>query len=429
MSSDTVSSAAPAGRRVQLRRLDRLARGLVTRYHLQELEGGQLTLGDPERIRTFGDAAGGLSTRIDVRDPRFYRRALLGGSLGAAAAYLDGDWDCDDLAALFRLFLRSERAAERIEGGPARLAYALARLGHLARGNTRRGSRRNVRDHYDLGNDLFRLFLDDSMTYSAAVFDPAGITLEQAQAEKLDRICRKLDLRPEHHVLEIGTGWGSFALHAARHYGCRVTTTTLSREQHALASEWIEAAGLADRVTLLTDDYRDLDGQYDRLVSIEMIEAVGHEHLDTFFGVCNARLRRRGRMVLQSITAGDDWYGQYRRTVDFVQRYVFPGGLCPSLGAITAALGRASDLRVTQIEDLTEDYAETLRHWRRRFLERVDEVRALGYPERFLRLWNYYLQYCEAGFAERHTGTLQIVLDKPGTDAPPIRTRLAGAPA
>ena len=429
MSSDTISSAAPARRRSQLRRLDRLARGLVARYRLQELEGGQLTLGDCESMRTFGDTGGELRTRIDVRHPRFYRRALLGGSLGAAAAYLDGDWDCDDLVALFRLFLRSERAGERIEGGPARLAYALARLGHLARGNTRRGSRRNVRDHYDLGNELFRLFLDESMTYSAAVFDPPGITLEQAQAEKLDRICRKLDLRPEHHVLEIGTGWGSFALHAARHYGCRVTTTTISREQHALASERIQAAGLADRVTLLTDDYRDLDGHYDRLVSIEMIEAVGHEHLDTFFGVCSDRLRRHGRMVLQSITAGDDWYDQYRRTVDFVQRYVFPGGLCPSLGAITAALGRASDLRVTQIEDLTADYAETLRHWRRRFLERVDDVRALGYPERFLRLWNYYLQYCEAGFAERHTGTLQIVLDKPATDAAPIRTRLAGAPA
>lgn len=425
MNSDTVSAAAPASRRGHFGRLDRWARALVARHRLQDLHGGQLTLSDSERSMTFGDADGPLRCRVDVRHPRFYRRALLGGSLGAAAAYLDGDWDCDDLAALFRLFVR----AADIDSGTARLAFALARLGHLGRRNTRGGSRRNIRDHYDLGNDLFCLFLDQSMTYSAGVFDPPGVTLEQAQQRKLDRICRKLDLRPEHHVLEIGTGWGSFALHAARHYGCRVTTTTISCEQHALACERIEAAGLADRVTLLTDDYRDLDGRYDRLVSIEMIEAVGHEHLETFFGVCAARLRANGRMVLQSITAGDDWYDQYRRTVDFVQRYVFPGGLCPSLGAMTAALGRASDLRVSHIEDLTHDYAQTLRHWRRRFLERADDVRALGYPERFLRLWNYYLQYCEAGFAERHTGTLQIVLDKPGTDAPAVRAQLGGAPA
>jgi len=267
------------------------------------------------------------------------------------------------------------------------------------------------------------------MTYSAAVFDPPGLDLETAQSVKLDRICRKLDLRPEHHVLEIGTGWGSFAMHAARHYGCHVTTTTISSAQYELARERVEAAGLSDRVTLLRDDYRNLDGEYDRVVSIEMIEAVGHEYLDTFFGVCNARLKRHGRMLLQVITAGDEWYEEYRKTVDFIQRYVFPGGLCPSLGAMTAAMGRASRLRMAHIEDLTQDYARTLRIWRDRFLEQVDQVLALGYPQRFVRLWNYYLQYCEAGFAERHTSTLQIVLEKPGCALQPLRPRITGETA
>jgi len=429
MSSDTLTTAAAAAPGQNVGRLDRVARTLLARQHLQQLRGGRLVLQDADGSHVFGDGDTALRVRIRVRRPRFYRRTVLGGSIGAAAAYIDGDWDCDALTGLFRLILRTGHVSDDLERGPARLFGLLARCAHRARRNSRRGSRRNIRDHYDLGNDLFQLFLDRSMTYSAAVFDRPGLTLEQAQTRKLDRICRKLDLQPEHHVLEIGTGWGSFAIHAARHYGCRVTTTTISRAQYELARERVEAAGLADRVTLLNEDYRHLEGRYDRVVSIEMIEAVGHEHLQTFFAVCNARLRGDGRMALQMITARDDWYERYRRSVDFIQRYIFPGGLCPSLGAISAALGRATDLRITQIEDLTEDYAETLRHWRRRFLDRAEEVRALGYPERFLRLWRYYLEYCEAGFAERHTGTLQVVLDKPGCAAPVIRPRLLEARA
>ncbi|MDX1609780.1 MAG: cyclopropane-fatty-acyl-phospholipid synthase family protein [Halofilum sp. (in: g-proteobacteria)] len=430
MSTDTATGAAAASGPRPLGAIDRWARRALARHRLSELRGGRLVVDDAEGSRVFGDTGADLRARIIVHDPRFYRRSVLGGSLGAAAAYLDGDWDCDDLAALFRIVLRSERAMARLEGGPARLVSGLARIGHALRRNTRGGSRRNIRDHYDLGNDLFALFLDPSMTYSAGAFDTPGMTLEAAQFAKLDRICQKLDLRPEHHVLEIGTGWGSFALHAARHYGCRVTTTTISAAQAELARERIAAAGLEDRITLLTEDYRNLEGQYDRLVSIEMIEAVGHHYLETFFRVCGERLHDDGRMLLQVIVAGDDWYDDYRGTVDFIQRYVFPGALCPSIGALSAALGRArSGLRMADAEDLTEDYAETLRHWRRRFHARADEVRALGYPQRFLRLWDYYLQYCEAGFAERHTGDLQIVLDKPGCRLPPVRPRLAEAPA
>lgn len=431
MSSDMASDATTASRApaLPLGVIDRTARALIDRYQLQDLVGGHVVVDDAEGSRGFGDPAADLRARISVRHPRFYRRCLGGGSLGAAASYLDGDWECDDLAALFRIVLRSERSMSRLEGGLARAVSSLARVGHALRRNTRNGSRRNIRDHYDLGNDLFALFLDPSMTYSAATFDPPGITLEQAQAAKLDRICQKLELGPEHHVLEIGTGWGSFAIHAARHYGCRVTTTTISPAQHEVAAERIRAAGLSDRITLLQEDYRNLEGQYDRLVSIEMIEAVGHQYLDTFFGVCDARLNDRGRMLLQVIAAGDDWYDQYRRTVDFIQRYVFPGALCPSIGAMTAALGRATRLRIADIEDLTEDYAETLRIWRGRFLQRVEQVLELGYPQRFVRLWDYYLQYCESGFAERHTSDLQIVLDKPGCPLQPVRPRLSEVPA
>jgi len=430
MSSDFASDAATADAAPvpPFGMIDRLARATIVRRQLDSLTGGHLVIDDGERTAGFGNEEADLSARIVVRHPRFYRRCLH-GSLGAADAYLDGDWECDDLVALFRILLRSERAMSELEGGLARTVSSLARIGQALRRNTRAGSRRNIRDHYDLGNDLFALFLDDSMTYSAATFDPPAISLEAAQLAKLDRICRKLELGPEHHVLEIGTGWGSFALHAAARYGCRVTTTTISPSQHDLVRERIRAAGLSHRITLLQEDYRNLQGRYDRLVSIEMIEAVGHQYLDTFFGVCDARLADNGRMLLQVIAAGDDWYDEYRRSVDFIQRYVFPGALCPSLGAMTAALGRATRLRIADLEDLTEDYAETLRLWRHRFLERVDRVRALGYPQRFVRLWDYYLQYCEAGFAERHTSDFQIVLDKAGCPLGPVRPRLTGAPA
>lgn len=433
MSSDTATdatvSSTKAGDPLPLGPVDRLARGLMARHQFDRLVDGHLVIDDAERSRGFGDADADLRARITVKHPRFYRRCLRGGSLGAGASYIDGDWECDDLASLFRIVLRSEQSMQQLEGGVARIVSSIARAGRALRSNTRTGSRRNISDHYDLGNDFFALFLDPSMTYSAAVFDPPGLDLETAQTVKLDRICRKLELRPEHRLLEIGTGWGSFAMHAARHYGCHVTTTTISSAQYELARERVEAAGLSDRITLLRDDYRNLDGEYDRVVSIEMIEAVGHEYLDTFFAVCNARLKNHGRMMLQVITAGDDWYDDYRRTVDFIQRYVFPGGLCPSLGAMTAALGRASRFRTAHIEDLTHDYARTLQLWRNRFLEQVDQVLALGYPQRFIRLWDYYLQYCEAGFAERHTSTLQIVLDKPGCRLQPVRPGFAGETA
>jgi cyclopropane-fatty-acyl-phospholipid synthase len=412
MSQETViSPSRPRGR--ALGAVNRLARA-VTRRRLAGLTAGRVVMRDGEGEFAAGvaDAPAALRAEVTVNRPRFYRRLLTGGSLGAAAAYLDGDWDCDNLAGLFRATLRG-LGRDDLEGGSGAAALA-ARAWHLLRRNTPAGSRRNIRDHYDLGNDLFALFLDDSLTYSSAVFDSGDASLEAAQFAKLDRICRKLELGPDDHVLEIGTGWGSFAIHAAAHYGCRVTTTTLSPAQFDVAAARVAEAGLGDRVTLLQTDYRELTGRYDKLVAIEMIEAVGADHLRPFFRACAQRLTPQGRMLLQVITTGEQYYADYRRSVDFIQRYVFPGSHCPSLGALLAASGGASDLRLTHLEDLTPHYAETLRQWRQRFFHNEEAVRGLGYPERFVRLWDYYLQYCEAGFAERHIGDLQVMFARSG---------------
>ena len=292
------------------------------------------------------------------------------------------------------------------------------------RRNTRHGSRRNIAAHYDLGNDLFKLFLDENMMYSSAIFaDPSGSlvaeSLEQASRRKIDRICRKLDLQPTDHVVEIGTGWGGFALHAATHYGCRVTTTTISAEQHALASERVAAAGLQDRITLLLNDYRDLDvgdgtGGYDKLVSIEMIEAIGHQYMDTYFKKCAALLKPDGLAMIQAITIEDSRYKQALDSVDFIKRHIFPGSFIPSVSAMLDASARTSDLRLLNLEDIGPSYALTLNHWRQRFLTRLDEVRKLGYDERFVRMWEYYLCYCEGGFIERSIGTAQMLFARPG---------------
>ncbi|MCA9773815.1 MAG: class I SAM-dependent methyltransferase, partial [Myxococcales bacterium] len=267
--------------------------------------------------------------------------------------------------------------------------------------------------HYDLGNDFFELFLDETMTYSCGVFERPEASMAEASRAKIDRLCRKLRLGPGDHLLEIGTGWGAFAIHAARKYGCRVTTTTISREQHAWAARKVREAGLEDRVTLLLSDYRDLTGTYDKLVSVEMIEAVGAAYVPGFLAKCASLLRPEGLMALQAITVREQSYAAHLGTVDFIKRYIFPGGELVGLGALCDAVGRATDLRVEHVEDLSPHYAETLRRWRERFEKNRAAIADLGYPERFLRMWEYYLTYCEGGFAERYVGGAQIVLAKP----------------
>jgi cyclopropane-fatty-acyl-phospholipid synthase len=390
------------GERALHAQLERLAHGMVT-----IVAGGQR--------QRFGRVTPRcpLEATVHVRDARFYAEIAFGGSVGAGESYMAGDWTCDDLTALFRILAHNREVIDGVEGGLARLLAPLRRLLHAAARNTRHGSRRNIGAHYDIGNDFFELFLDPTMMYSSAVFEPAGLTLEQAQTVKLERICRKLALGPDDHLLEIGTGWGGLALHAARHHGCRVTTTTISRQQHEAARERIDAAGLADRITLRLDDYRDLNGRYDKLVSIEMIEAVGHQYFDTFFRRCSDLLAPDGTMLLQAITIADQQYEAARDSVDFIKRHVFPGCCIPSVSALSVSVARASELRIVGLEDIGLHYATTLARWRENLFARLDRVRALGYPEPFIRLWEFYLCYCEGGFAERALGNVQMVLTKP----------------
>ena len=389
-----------------------LARRLV-HARLSGLRHGRLALHEQGESRSFG-AAGGAAVNVTVRHPAFYPELAFGGSVGAGEAYMLGHWVADDLTGLMRLLLRNREALDGMEGGLARLSSPLRVSAHWLHRNTRAGSRRNISAHYDLGNDLYRLFLDETMMYSSAIFERPGMTLAEAQAAKLEAICRKLALGPQDHVLEIGTGWGGFALHAAGKYGCRVTTTTISPNQHALATERVRAAGLADRVSVLLRDYRDLEGAYDKLVSIEMIEAVGHQYFGEFFRVCEQRLHPGGRMLLQSITIADQRYEQARREVDFIKRYIFPGCCIPSVTALASEMTSASRLRIVALEDIGPHYATTLARWRENFLGNAPRVRALGYPDTFIRMWQYYLSYCEGGFAERALGDVQLVLERGG---------------
>lgn len=405
-----VSAPSPERRAPPLARL--LRPRLLER--LERLQWGRLTLIEDGRELSFGArGADAPDVRLRVRDPELWLDLALGGSVGAGEAYVAGRWDADDLPGLVRLLVRNRAVLEDLEGGLARLAAPLLKLAHRLRDNSREGSRRNIAGHYDLGNDFYRLFLDETLMYSCAIFEHEGQSLRDASLAKLERIARKLDLRPGDHLLEIGTGWGGMALFAAQRHGCRVTTTTISRAQHELAVERVRAAGLEDRVTVLLEDYRDLRGCYDKLVSIEMIEAVGERWLDTYFAACSRLLAPHGRMLLQAITMQEQLYDSMRRNVDFIQRHVFPGSHLVSVGAIADRVARVTDLRIAHLEDITEHYVTTLRHWRERFHARADEVRALGFGERFLRLWDYYLAYCEGGFAERSIGDVQVLLTKP----------------
>jgi cyclopropane-fatty-acyl-phospholipid synthase len=404
-------------------RVDRWARRAV-HERLGRIRRGALTLVEAGRTQRFGDPAASLRATVHVRDPRFYRAMVLRGVLGGAETYMDGAWHADDLASVVRILALEREVFHGLNAGWARLVRPSLRLFHALRRNSRGGSRRNIAAHYDLGNAFFELFLDPTLTYSCGVFERENASMEEASLAKYDRVCRKLRLGPDDHVLEIGSGWGGFALHAAGRYGCRVTTTTISRQQLELARERVGAAGLADRVEVLFEDYRDLHGRYDKLVSIEMIEAVGHEHFDDFFRACSERLRPDGAMLLQAITVRDQDFEASTRSVDFIKRYIFPGGQCVAVGAIGDSVARATDLRLSHLEDLTPHYAETLRRWRAKMVANLDRMRALGLTERFLRMWEFYLCYCEGGFEEREIGLVQLLLEKPGSRRVPVLGRL-----
>jgi cyclopropane-fatty-acyl-phospholipid synthase len=377
---------------------------------LRALRHGKLTLRDGACTMPFGNDPR-LAVFLDIHDPRFYTAVVAGGHLGAAEAYTQGWWSVSDLTALVQLFLRNRDVLDGLETGLARLAQPVRKLLHWFNSNSRRGSCRNIKAHYDLGNAFFAQFLDDTMTYSCGIFERPDASLEEAAIAKYDRICRKLDLQPTDHVLEIGTGWGGFAIHAAATYGCRITTTTISPAQFDEARRRVRGAGLADRITVLQRDYRDLRGQYDKVVSIEMIEAVGHEFLETFFTSCAALLADHGRMALQAITIMDRYYDSARREVDFIKRYIFPGSCIPSVSALGQA-ARTTDMRMVHLEDITPHYAETLLRWRQRFEANWPRIRAQGFPESTRRLWEFYFRYCEGGYREGVLGNAQIVFAK-----------------
>lgn len=380
---------------------------------LSELRHGSLVIEDPEGSTRFGQ---GSQTPIclHVRDIGLYRALAAHGSVGAGDAYIRGLWRCDDLVALVRLLVRNRDLLDGMESGSARLGAWGLRAWHALRPNHRRGARRNIAAHYDLGNAFFELFLSTDLMYSSALFENADDTLERASTRKLESICKQLDLRPDDQVVEIGTGWGGFALYAASRYGCHVTTTTISREQHALATARVREAGLEDRVTLLLDDYRDLGGTWDKLVSIEMVEAIGARWLETYFAKVGNLLKPGGLALIQAITIEDHRYAQALRSVDFIKRHVFPGSFIPSIEALMAAKTRSSDLALVHMRDFGDSYARTLEAWRQRFLSARPQARSLGFDDDFLRLWEFYLCYCEGGFRERSIGVAHLLFAKPG---------------
>lgn len=356
---------------------------------------------------------GSLLAYIDIHRPSAYRNVLLGGSIGSAEAFIGGDWSSPELLDVIRVIVANKDVLDQLDSKQMIWKkWVLAAYGFLKK-NTEQGSKENISAHYDIGNSFFELFLDKSMMYSSAIYPDDEADIETASRYKLDHICRRLNLQESDHLLEIGTGWGGLAVHAAKYYGCRVTTTTISQEQFEYAGQKVAAEGLEDKITLLDQDYRKLTGQYDKLVSVEMIEAVGHEYYATFFQQCSKLLKPKGQMLLQAITIADQQYDYARKSIDFIQRYIFPGGCLPSLAVVSRHVAQDSDMQIVGVEDITLHYARTLADWRQRFKDREQDLIDLGYDDAFRRLWDFYFCYCEGGFRERSISTVQLLLAKP----------------
>jgi cyclopropane-fatty-acyl-phospholipid synthase len=399
------------------RRLDALAKRILLQ-RLSHLQHGSLTLIEKDSRVTLGaekesNTLEEIHVTLHIHDTKFYGEVVFGGSIGAGEAYMKGHFECSNLTDLIRLMVRNQSLLDHIETGLAKLTAPMQKWLHIVNKNTQQGSRRNISAHYDLGNDFFKLMLDPTMMYSSATFETPTQTLEQASLAKLKRICEKLALKATDHVLEIGTGWGGFAIYAASHYGCKITTTTISKQQHDLAVTRIHETGLAHQIEVLLVDYRDLTGTYDKLVSIEMIEAVGHQFYDTYFAACSRLLKPEGMMLLQAITIVDQRYASAIKSVDFIQRYIFPGSCIPSVTAMLNSITKSTDMRLFNLEDIGPHYASTLAKWRENFFDNLEAIKALGYPETFIKMWEFYLCYCEGGFKERALGDVHMLLVKP----------------
>jgi len=390
---------------------EKVARGLLFRQ-LKNLRRGRIVIDEGNQTHSFGDqSADALTAHVIVTDPAFYKAVVFNGSIGGGESYMKQQWHTPDLVALVRIMVMNMSLLDRMDNGKSRLAQLFDKFFHRRNRNSVDGSRKNIAAHYDLSNTFFSTFLDPTMMYSSSIFRDKSDTLEAASINKL-------------HLVEIGTGWGSMAIYAARHYGCKVTTTTISREQFRHARQRVMDEGLEDRVEVLLSDYRDLQGQYDKLVSIEMIEAVGHEYFQAYFSKCSSLLKPHGLMLIQAITISDQRYEQAKRTVDFIQRYIFPGGFLPSNSAIALHVAKDTDMQIVGLEDITHDYALTLAHWRKDFLARIKDIQAQGFGTDFIRMWDYYLAYCQGGFMERVIHTAQILMAKPQHNLTPLYARL-----
>lgn len=384
---------------------------------LENLAHGQLVIQEGDNIRIFGNDRS-LRAHVTIHDSRAYGKMVFGGSIGAGEAYIDKLWDVDNLTALVRILVRNMSLLDQMERGLAWLNRPLDLVKHLLNSNNKKGARRNILAHYDLGNDMYRSFLDPTMMYSSAIYPSKETTLAEAQLNKIDLICKKLDLKPTDKVVEIGSGWGGFAIHAAQNYGCHVTTTTISDAQYANVGKKIADLGLTDKITLIQKDYRELTGRFDKLVSIEMIEAVGHRYLPLFFKQCERLLQPEGKMLIQAITIADQKYCHYARSVDFIQRHIFPGGCVISNTRMLQVLTEKTDMVVRQIDDFGFDYARTIEDWLTRFNRSYDYLLKKGYDETFKRLWEFYLCYCEGGFLERSISVVHLVATRPGNREP-----------
>lgn len=389
----------------------RIARWMLFRL-LSAIREGSIVVREGSQTFHFGDTSATLRADVEVLNSGLYWRLLTGGSLAAAEAWMDGDWDTHQLTPLLQILALNSQVLGKLESGFRLLGRPVERIRHWTRRNHRQQARENIAAHYDLGNAFYSHFLDEELLYSSAIFSGDEQDLTLAQQAKMARLCEQLALSADDHLLEIGTGWGAMAEYAARHYGCRVTTTTLSQEQYNWAKARIDRAGLADRVEVLLCDYRDLTGEYDKLVSIEMIEAVGQRYLPAFFRTCQARLRPGGKMAIQAITIQDQRYRDYSKSVDFIQRYIFPGGFLPSVTAMSDLMTRHTDFVVRNLFDMGPDYARTLAHWRQRFVQAWHEIEKLGFDERFRRMWLYYFGYCEAGFNARTISVVQLTAER-----------------
>ena len=381
----------------------------------KNLKTGHISVNDGDETFSFGDSSSGESVSVDIHSQEFYVMTGSGGALGIAEAYVAGYWSSDDVVKLFQIILRNRDILLSLEKGFAKLVKPINKMIHRGRQNTLKGSKENILAHYDLSNDFYKLWLDPSMTYSCAFFNNDSVTLEEASIEKLDRICRKLDLSEDDSVLEIGTGWGSFSIHAAKNYGCKVTTTTISDAQFDYARSRIKDEGLESKITLINKDYRDLNGKYDKIVSIEMIEAVGYEYIPDYFSKLSSLLNNNGLVALQGITYNDQNFEVYKDSVDFIKKYIFPGSCLISIAQIIDVIKKDTDLAMVDMEDITKHYAVTLNRWRKNFMDVIPKVKEMGYSQAFINMWEFYFLYCEAGFSERNIGDVQMIFAKSGS--------------